>query len=180
MLGVGLSSILGVAYRERAVATQEESKVPSRRWGPIEAFTMIVMVFIGLFQVVRLSVGPDYGVGAYPVAGIAYAKQLGYYTEDNRVFAPDFVGCLRILQDGRDANVFIDDRYDMYPVRVSKDASTIGKLGGNVDEVLNDYKVSAVLYLKDRPLTTYLQSRSTWKAQWSDENWILFTRVNPL
>lgn len=176
MFGIGLAAILGVAYRQKAEREAIVSKPISRKWGPIEVFAIVVLSFVALFQVVRLGTGPQYGLGAYPVAGIAYAKQLGYWTDQKRVYAPDFVGCLRILQDGKNAEVFIDDRYDMYPLQVSYDSRDISHLNTNVEGILNQYNVAGVMYPKDRQLATFLANEPNWTLTWSDKNWAFYTR----
>lgn len=179
MLAIGLASILAVAWREYqqqpGVRAQPATSM-SNMWGPIGIFCIVVMSFVSMFQVVRLIVNPDYDLTAYPVAGVAYAEQLGYFGEGKRVLAPDFVGCYRILQKGKNASVFIDDRYDMYPAMVSRDLFTIIDIGDNTHGLLRQYDVEAVLWPKDRTLSNHLTTQSDWSTRWSDKHWILLTR----
>jgi hypothetical protein len=178
MLAIGMASFLGVAYREFAVRTGTSAEVAERKWGPVEIFCIAVMAFVAVFQTGRLVAGSDYALDQYPVAGVSYAKQLGYFTEGKRVMAPDYVGCYLILQDGKNAGVFIDDRYDMYPEQLSKDMFKIIDIDENTAGLLDKYDVKAVLWRKDGTLANHLATQSNWKERWQDKDWVLLTQTD--
>jgi hypothetical protein len=176
MLGIGLASIVVPAWQ----AYQQRDGDPSepearRRWGPVEMFCIIVMGLVGIFQVIRLVVGPDYALSSYPVAGMSYAEQIGYFQPGRRVYMPDFVGCYRILVEGKDAGVFIDDRYDMYPERIAQDSFDMIDLRANALDVMERHDIEAVLWPKDRLLSNHLTMQPGWTEAWSDKHWVLLT-----
>jgi hypothetical protein len=176
MLAIGLASVLGIAYHEFQLRKHDVIvNSVTRRWGPVEVFCIAVMAFVAVLQTGRLVAGPDYELSQYPVAGISYAKQLGYFTEGKRVLAPDYVGCYLILQDGKGAGVFIDDRYDMYPEQVSKDLFKIIDIDENTHGLLDKYDVEAVLWRKDGTLANHLATQPDWEERWKDKDWVLLT-----
>lgn len=181
---VALSFSLGVLTRENFALTVEglrsnEGLRPKEvgKWGPVESFAVVLAVMLVVLQTARLvTQKTPYDFAGYPTAGVAYAESLGYFEGDRHVLMPDLAGCYRIFLRGDVANVFIDDRYDMYPLAFERDASSIVKVRANTQELLDSYGVAAVLFQKDRPLTAYLSVNSRWKLEWSDKNWALYVR----
>jgi len=92
------------------------------------------------------------------------------------VAAQDIVGCYLILRDGRDADVFVDDRFDMYPVRVSNDLESL--LRGRRDSlaILDRYRIDAVLWDAQQPLATILDEHPDWRTAHTRDDWLVFVR----
>src|SRR5713226_975344 len=72
-----------------------------------------VLLLFGVATAAHALTRPDYNLQAYPVAELAWMRTHGLAS--NRVAAPDFVGNYRTWAEGAHGEVFLDDRYDMYP-----------------------------------------------------------------
>jgi hypothetical protein len=175
-LAIGLASVLGVAWREHELSAGRSSRPTLGKWGPVETLAVVLLALVFIGQIVRTGTTKPYDFSTYPVDALAYAESRGYLAEGHHLFTPDFVGCLRILQKGSAAGVFIDDRYDMYPEPFSRDAFDIKNARQNAQGLLDQFAVDAVLWKRDEPLSAYLSVNPKWHQVWSNKNWLLFSR----
>jgi hypothetical protein len=114
----------------------------------------------------------------YPRAAVTYLDEEGLLTDAHRVAHEDFVGNYLELRYGSRARVFVDDRYDMYPLDVSRDYRRL--LGAREQSlaILDDRKVDVVLWDKDEPLTNLLRVSGRWEQVWAEGNWVVFRRMD--
>ena len=113
---------------------------------------------------------PAFAFDGYPVAASRLVEPAA------RVATTDVAAGYLILQEGEDANVFIDDRVDLYPVRVTKDYLTLldgrpGALG-----VLDRYDVEVVLWETDRALHAQLAASERWRRVGTEDGWAVWVR----
>ena len=120
---------------------------------------------------------PGLRLDPYPVEAVTFLEEAGYLTESHRVAHMDFVGNYLELRYGTAVQVFIDDRYDMYPSDVSRDYRRL--LGAHPQslEILDDYRVSVVLWDKDQPLPNLLSLSGRWQQIYSSGDWVVLQRV---
>lgn len=111
----------------------------------------------------------------YPVEVVKEAERLGAFAPSQLVATQDRVGCYLILRRGRGAGVFIDDRYDMYPLQVSLDYVTLLRANPGALEVLDRRGVDAVLWDRSLPLVPALLGRG-WREAAGDSRWVLLQR----
>lgn len=175
-LAIGLASVLAPAWHARATVLPGSTTQMFTKWGLVEVFASVVLVASFVVQVVRVGTIEPYKFSTYPVDGLAYAESRGYFDDGRHVLAPDVVGCLLIFQRGQSANVFIDDRYDMYPMKFSEDALDILRVRGEVQEQLDKYDVDAILWEREKPLSSYLSVNEEWRQDWSNADWVFFVR----
>ena len=114
-------------------------------------------------------------VSSYPVEVVRDAEQAGAFAAGRLVATQDTVGGYLILRRGRGAGVFIDDRYDMYPVEVSLDYLTLLRAQPGTEEVLDRRGVDAVLWDRALPLVAVLVERG-WREAAGDRRWVLLER----
>ena len=114
---------------------------------------------------------------SYPEAAAAYIDEQGLFEEPHRVAHMDFVGNYLELRYGRRVPVFVDDRYDMYPLDVARDYQ--GLLAGKVEplEILDRRKIDVVLWDKDQPLTHLLAVSARWEQVFAEGEWVVFRRI---
>jgi hypothetical protein len=114
---------------------------------------------------------------SYPVAAIGYLEQSGLRGPTHRVAEQDVVGCFFDLQFGVHARVFVDDRYDMFPLSVSDDYASL--LKGNPDSlaVLDRRHVDVVLWDKSLPLVTTLKATGKWQEAYKKGDWVVMHRA---
>ena len=94
----------------------------------------------------------------------------------HRIASVDVVGCFLIWRAGPATKVFIDDRYDMYPVSVVDDATTLGDARGGEQAVLDKYDVDTVLWSANGVLPGALLSAGRWRVDYRDSTWVVLVR----
>lgn len=121
--------------------------------------------------------GDPLALDRYPVAAASFLDERGLIGGANRLAHRDVVGNYLTFRFGRTVRVFIDDRVDMFPLRVSEDYRTL--LNGRSEslEVLDRYQVSAVLWERDRPLSTLLAVAPGWEQVYGDDDYLVFERT---
>ncbi len=112
---------------------------------------------------------------AYPVELVRTGERLGAFAPGRLVAAQDKVGCYLILRRGRAGGVFIDDRYDMYPVAVSLDYRALLRGAPGSVEILDRRAVDMVLWERSRPLVPLLAGQG-WQEVAGDPTWVLLRR----
>jgi len=120
---------------------------------------------------------PPLSVRLYPEKAVSFLDANGYLGPSHHVAEQDFVGNYLTLRYGRRAKVFIDDRYDMYPVQVSTDYRRL--VAGRPESlgVLDHYDVDTVLWDRTLPLATILALNGRWRQVFDDDDWVVYVRL---
>jgi hypothetical protein len=127
------------------------------------AGTALAVLFAG--QALR---SPSVQLAGYPVDGLAWLDGQGVIGVDGRVVTTDVTGNLIELWRGTDARVFLDDRYDMYPLPVTRDYLALNDGTARWDQVLADHDVDWVMWPRSSPLTGLLASSPHWRLRFQD------------
>jgi hypothetical protein len=94
-----------------------------------------------------------------------------------RMVTTDIVGGYRILREGRAADVFVDDRYDMYPAQVIADYVRLLDNDSAALAILERYRAGAVVWPADAQLAARLVDDRTWRRVLRDGEWVVFVRA---
>jgi hypothetical protein len=135
--------------------------------------------FLGLVSalfVVQGMRGEAWNFDLYPVSALAVASEEGLLEPPQHVAMPDFAGNLRIGIFGTDANVFLDDRFDLYPVAVMDDYRELADGGPGWGDVLDRYDIDTVIWGRDEPIASLLSASPAWRTAFQDDGWVLFVR----
>ena len=113
----------------------------------------------------------------YPIEATDFLEESGLLAAPHRILHQDFVGNYFELRFGRKVKVFIDDRYDMYPVTVPRDYRRL--LGGapQWQAILQTRQIDVVLWDKDLPLTSLLKSSGQWLEIYAEGDWVVLRRL---
>jgi hypothetical protein len=116
---------------------------------------------------------PAFDQGIYPVAGVRWLNDHDLSPTTARIVAPDFVGNWLELRYGTDAQVFIDDRFELTPRPVVDDYLDL--LVGDRDwqEALDRYQPDAVIWREDRPLAALLEGSDCWQIVQEDDDFVV-------
>lgn len=114
---------------------------------------------------------PAFDFDGYPVAA-ARLLEPGV-----RVATTDVAAGYLVLQRGADANVLIDDRVDLYPVRVTKDYLVLLEGRPGALELLDRYRVESVLWEDDRALHAQLAASERWRRVGTRNGWAVWVRT---
>jgi hypothetical protein len=133
----------------------------------------IVAAFV-VFGTLALTSDPIDTVG-YPVEAASFLESQGLLAEPHRLAHQDFVGNYLIFRYGARARVFIDDRYDMYPLSVSRDDDVLRQAGPKTMEVLDRRQVDVVLWQRKLALPQVLLA-SGWREIFGDKEYVALQR----
>ena len=170
------AAALASALRPDATAPGGAGSGPATStWTRADRMVTALAVVVAVVVVVHAASLPALDVSAYPRNVIGAGERDGVLAPGRRVAVQDVVGCYLILRRGRSAGVFIDDRYDMYPVSVSRDYTTLLRGQPGAYDVLARDGIDTVLWDRRQPLVPLLLT-SGWKEQVGDKTWVVLTR----
>jgi hypothetical protein len=113
----------------------------------------------------------------YPVEATTFLEGSGLLAAPHRVAHLDFVGNYWELRYGRRVKVFVDDRYDMYPVAVSRDYRRLLNGHHEWQAILDTRRIDVVLWDRELPLTPLLESSGQWQEIFGRDDWVVFRRL---
>lgn len=111
----------------------------------------------------------------YPEESVTWLQAQGLLAEPHRMAHQDNVGNYLTLRYGRDARVFIDDRYDMYPLSVSRDYDDLLKGRPRVMEIVENRGIDVVLWDRDLPLVQILRAEG-WREIFGERDYVVLQR----
>jgi hypothetical protein len=136
---------------------------------------LLAVVSIGVVGAVRLAT-PDFDMGRYPMASLAYLAGAGVDRATVRIAHPEVVGNLRELLDGSSANVFYDDRFDMFPREVTEAHLALTSGTAGYRQALDRSRVDIVLERRTDAVVQTLTADPGWRVLFAEDDWVLFCR----
>jgi hypothetical protein len=172
-----LAPVLGRAVRraEAAPLRASDETDPAR----LRTNRLLLATIAAAFVVFSVSLFTTSGLDLdrYPVAAVSHLDRAGLLTPAHRLAHQDYVGNYLNLRYGTRVSVFVDDRYDMYPLSVSRDYRKL--LRGEPDSlaILDRRRVDVVLWNRTLPLANILAGNSGWRETFRDGDWVVLQRV---
>ncbi|HEY8216643.1 MAG TPA: hypothetical protein VIH82_05885 [Acidimicrobiia bacterium] len=168
---VAIAPLVCLPVAARAVATpvrRRDDPVPLGRL--LAGLVVAVIVLMGL----RAAAKPDFALDSYPVRAMAAVERQGLL--GRRLLTDDADAGYVILRSWPEQRVFMDDRFDMFPMSVIRDFGTVN--GGNRgwDRVLRERDVEVVVWGRDRVLSQLLLQRDDWHVVHRDADYYVFVR----
>ena len=142
---------------------------------PVDRAFAVVLAVVGLGLVAYSFSAPAYDLHNYPVRLVTRAQAAGWFAAPHRVAEQDWVGDYVAARFGSHARVFIDDRYDMYPVDVSQAYEALLHGSPGSAAVLGRFDIDVVLWDDHQPLVQILQVAG-WHQIDQDGHWVLLQR----
>ena len=151
-----------------------------RRWQVPDAVKIGVVV--GIVVQLTVFVSGVYRNGSldlnnYPVAAVDFLERSGLRGPTHRVAQQDIIGNYFEARFDRQARVFMDDRYDMYPKSVADDYGHLLIADREALSVLDRRRVDVVLWRINLPLVATLEASNHWKKVFLEGNWEVLQRV---
>ncbi|MDP1819658.1 MAG: hypothetical protein Q8K58_07150 [Acidimicrobiales bacterium] len=171
---VAVASLVFVPVLARAWpevgSLRSDDRSPASRIVGVAAAALFVGLLAGQLG------GRHFELSGYPVASLDYLEDRRVDLTDVRLGAPERVGNLLELRDGPRAEVFYDDRFDMYPEDVSDDVVRLlaGRPGSL--EVLDRFDLDLVLWPRNASVATILDASPAWRVLRREPDWLLFCR----
>jgi len=139
-------------------------------------FAVVLGLAVAVFTAGIYRSGP-LSLKTYPVSAIDFLEKSGLRGPTHRVAQQDVVGCFFDLRFGVHARVFVDDRYDMFPLSVSNDYASLLKGDADSLAVLDRRKVDVVLWAKYLALVTTLRATGKWQEVYKKGDWVVMHRT---
>jgi len=171
-LAIVLAPVLGRALR-RSPAPEETGRASGNPRMNRAVLATIVAAFL-VFGTFVLTTDPI-DITAYPARSVTWLEEQDLLTEPHRLAHEDYVGNYLTLRYGDEARVFIDDRYDMYPVEVARDYRTLLEGGPGVLDVLERRRIDVVLWEEKLPLVQILRATG-WRETFSEDDYVVLQR----
>ena len=162
MAAIVMAPAIGRALRPAPAASGPASLEPERR-PPLNLAILGVLALAVLIFAASAVSGRSLDLSSYPVALTSRLDRAGLLQAPHRLAHQDLVGNYLALRDGRRARVFVDDRYDMYPVRSANDYAELLRGGPRSLSILKRYDVDVVLWDRDQPLVPLLRATGDWR-----------------
>jgi hypothetical protein len=175
LAAVVLAPALGRALRAAPAAAGPGGE--RRPNSPVNAAFLAVMALAVVVFTAGIYRSDPLSLRNYPVAAVSFLERTGLRGPAHRVAEQDVVGCYLDLRFGKRARTFVDDRYDMFPLRVSEDYA--GLLKGRPDSVriLERYRVDVVLWDRSLPLVPLLRATGQWRQVHRSGDWVVLQHV---
>ncbi len=116
--------------------------------------------------------GPQTDLAFYPTDAVDWMEANDLVGPEVRVISRDFVG--NYLEARYvDMPVFLDDRYDMFPVEVIDDYRALYRGDEGWTQIAERWDADAILWNTDADLAEQLTASTTWRVAYEDDNWLL-------
>ena len=137
---------------------------------------LMLLVLLAAFVVftVPIAADPSLDLIGYPDKAMEHLRDEGRLEAPHRLVEQDFIGNYLEFQ-WPTVPVFVDDRFDMYPLSVSRDYEALLNGRPNSIEILDRWDADTVLWQKKLPLVTILAA-SGWRETYSDKDWVVLER----
>lgn len=112
--------------------------------------------------------------GAYPIRAMQAVERDGLL--GRRLLTTDKWGAYVVHAYWPRQKVFVDDRYDMYPVPLLKDYLKVMKGAPGWQQILDRYGVDVVMVEHETPLSSLLASDAGWQREYADDMSVVYVR----
>ncbi len=170
-----LAPVLGRMLRRPESAPARRVRTPER--DRTNAAVAVTLAAAFLLFATSIWTRPGLRLTSYPEAAVTFLDEEGFLAETHRLAHMDFVGNYLELRYGTAVPVFIDDRYDMFPVEVSRDYRRLLTAHPESLSILDDRRVSVVLWDKDQPLPNLMKVSGRWEEIHASGDWIVLRRI---
>ena len=118
---------------------------------------------------------PDLDLHAFPVAAMHYVSDHGLL--GRRLMTDDRWGGYLILEHWPAQKVFVDDRYDMYPLPVLHDSFRFSDADPSWPQILDRWNIDVVVWSRSAAITRLMERSDTWKEAYRDDVAVVFLRA---
>ncbi len=113
---------------------------------------------------------------SYPIDEVDWLEERSLVADpDVHLVHRDTVGNYLELRYGTDASVFIDDRFDFYPIDILDDHRSLF-FGGDYREILDRYDADVVLWDTTSGFSYWLDEAPEWNIVVRDDDWLIACR----
>jgi hypothetical protein len=149
--------------------------IDGARRGVVPAAGVLALAALGAALVAGALQRPAYDLSAYPVREVTWLADHGL--APGRVATTDYVGNYLEFRFGPRAEVYVDDRVDVFPPAVERDYGVLLRGSEGWQGVLARYRFDAVLWPRDQALASLIAHDPRWTVRVSDRHWVVAVRA---
>lgn len=172
---IALAPLVALPIIARSVQPETAPPDAPARWGRL---VLAGLILVGIGYAYRAAGERDFTLEQQPVAAMRSLEDRGLL--GRRLLADDGWGGYIILEHWPRQHVFIDDRFDMYPVSFAADYFTLSDGGPGWDRILARYRVETVVWAPEDPLAQLLAQSHDWVRIHRDRHAVVFVRRDVL
>jgi hypothetical protein len=161
---IALSPLIGLPVAARAVAAAVERPEPASR---INRPLGVLLLTLGLMWTTQAVTTPDFAFDGYPVKAMEYVAD--HDLLGRRLMTDDRYGGYLILRWWPRQQVFVDDRYDMYPTAVTHDFIRFSDADRRWSEILDRNRIELIVWHRDQPISLLLDADPRWERVYGDK-----------
>ncbi|MGH9138587.1 MAG: hypothetical protein ACRD0G_16335 [Acidimicrobiales bacterium] len=159
-----------------AAALSGLGTVRSELHRPVLRMAVVAVAVLGLAVAAARLERPAFDLEGYPVAATGWLEDNGLDPRTTRIAAQDVVGNFWELRYGADASVFADDRVEVLPAQLFEDEVTLLNGDRGWDDILDSYRIEAVLWPAEEALSELLALHPGWQRVHEDDGYVVFRR----
>jgi len=167
---IAVAPLVGLPVVARAVAGSERPEPGQRLNRPLGA---LLLLLAGLWTAEASSL-PDFDLDRYPVRAMRAVEEQGLLGQ--RLMTNDRWGGYLILRWWPRQEVFVDDRYDMYPTDLMHDFIRFSDADRRWREILDRYRIDVVVWDRDVPVVQLMDKDPAWRRVHRDRLAVVFVR----
>lgn len=171
---IALAPMAGIAVAARAVASATSRSASATPLNRIVAAALLALAALWTVQAARQ---PDFDLREYPVAAMHYVRDQGLL--GRRLMTDDRWGGYLILAYWPRQQVFFDDRYDMYPLPVLRDAFRFYDADPTWSQILDRWAVDVVVWPQRAGIVRLMEGSPGWERRYRDDLAAVYVRRPP-
>jgi hypothetical protein len=146
---------LPIVARACAADRSSDDRRPVLHWAVVS-----ILVMVGFSAAASASEEPAYDVDLYPVEAMQVVEDGGFLGD--RLLTTDGWGGFVIHRYWPRQEVFIDDRYDMYPTELAQEYFDLDAGRAGWGQTLDRHDIEVVVWPVDKPLAALLDGDEGW------------------
>jgi hypothetical protein len=170
---VGLTTIVTVPIAGRLWACERRR---SDDRSPIAWGFVVGLVLLAFTWASSAASAPTFALSKYPVTALHKVHDDGLM--GRHLFTTDAWAGYVIAKYWPEQRVFMDDRYDMYPMSVINDYNAIAGVAPQWQQALDRNGVNVVVWPANRSLTQALAVSPVWTKIYADKTAVVFVRAS--
>jgi beta-lactamase class A len=168
---IALAPLAGVVVAARVVAPSTPRVATAT---PLNRIVAGALLALAALWGVRAGTEPDFDLHEYPVAAMRFVADQGLLGK--RVMTDDRWGGYVILAYWPRQKVFVDDRYDMYPLPVVRDSFRFFDADASWADILDRWKIDVVVWSSHAAIARRMAGDSRWERRFDDNLASVFVR----
>jgi hypothetical protein len=161
---LALVPIVGLAVAARALAVDEERPDGG---SPLNWAVLGLLAVLGVTALSQAGGVKNYNLDTYPVGAMEVVEERGLL--GGRLLTTDAWSAYVIHRYWPRQQVFMDDRYDMYPTALAEEYFKLARAAPEWQDILDRHSIGVVVWPKEKPLAQVLDLAPGWERIHTDE-----------